>query len=144
MMSHEYYSFWNHWQLNFLFNMFRLTIMNFQAQYMAVDNERLGWRLLKQFPPFHYYTPRTTKLLGGILVSLCPSVRPSVPHPVSALWCLQFWLDLFDVNNLIKQLQKVCRVQSFLQNFKIWILGNFFKFVIFTLCCLDLGSDVNH
>ena len=37
--------------------------------------------------------PRTTKLLGGILVSLRPSVRPSVrllvrtsvPHPVSAL-----------------------------------------------------------
>ena len=26
----------------------------------------------------NYYTPRTTKLLGGILVSLRPSVRPSV------------------------------------------------------------------
>ena len=37
----------------------------------------------------HYYTPRTTKLLGGILVSLRPSVhpsiRPSVPPVVSAL-----------------------------------------------------------
>ena len=31
------------------------------------------------------YTHRTMKLLGGILVSLRPSVRPSVPHPVSAL-----------------------------------------------------------
>ena len=35
------------------------------------------------------YTPRTTKLLGGILVLLRPSVRLSVrlsvPHPVSAL-----------------------------------------------------------
>ena len=37
----------------------------------------------------YFYTPPTKKLLGGILVSLCPSVcpsvRPSVPHPVSAL-----------------------------------------------------------
>ena len=37
----------------------------------------------------HYYTPHATKLLGGILVSLRMSVRtyirPSVPHPVSAL-----------------------------------------------------------
>ena len=33
----------------------------------------------------HHYTPRTTKLLGGILVSLRPSVRPSVPPAVSAL-----------------------------------------------------------
>ena len=31
---------------------------------------------------FHHYT---TKLLGGILVSLRLSVRPSVPHPASAL-----------------------------------------------------------
>ena len=31
------------------------------------------------------YTLHTTKLLGGILVSLCPSARPSVPNPVSAL-----------------------------------------------------------
>ena len=29
-------------------------------------------------PMLNYYTPRTTKLLGGILVSLRPSVRPSV------------------------------------------------------------------
>ena len=39
--------------------------------------------------PFHYYTPCTKKLLGGILVSLHPtihlSVRPSIPHLVSAL-----------------------------------------------------------
>ena len=30
-------------------------------------------------------TPHTTKLLGGILVSLCPSVHSSVLHPMSAL-----------------------------------------------------------
>ena len=33
------------------------------------------------------------KVVGGILVSLCPSV----PHPVSALLPLQFWLDPFHI-----------------------------------------------
>ena len=41
--------------------------------------------------------PHTTKLLGGILVSLRPSVRPSVPHPVSALYHLQFRMDSFRI-----------------------------------------------
>ena len=54
-----------------------------------------------------YYTPRTTKLLGGILVSLrpsvCqsvrPSVRPSVPPAVSALSQLQFRMDSFHISH---------------------------------------------
>ena len=51
----------------------------------------------------YYHTLRTKKLLGGIFV--CPSVRLSVPssvrpsfqHSVSALYCLQFWLDPFHI-----------------------------------------------
>ena len=50
----------------------------------------------------HVYTPRTTKWLGGILVSFHPS------------------------------------------NFKIFIFGNFLKFVSLTLSYFDSGCDVNH
>ena len=77
--------------------------------------------------------------------SVCPASlpRPSrIPCPLCNFYssgCIHFIFI-----HLIKQLQKVCRVQSFLQNFKIWSFGNFFKFVTLTLCCLDLGSDVNH
>ena len=86
---------------------------------------------------------------GGILVSLRPSVRPvSVPRPsrIPCPLCSFYssgWIHFIFIH-LIKQLQKVCRVLSFLQNFKILNVGNFFKFVTLTLCCFDLGSDVNH
>ena len=60
---------------------------------------------------YFYYTHHTKKLLGGIFVSLHPSVHPSggifvslhpsihpsVPHTVSALLRLQFWLDPFHI-----------------------------------------------
>ena len=60
--------------------------------------------------PCHYYTPRTTKLLGGytgftpsVRPSVCPSVRlsvrPSVPHAVSALYHLQLWMDSFHIRH---------------------------------------------
>ena len=51
----------------------------------------------------------TTKLLGGILVSLRPSVRPSL---IPCLLCSAYssgWIH-FIFMHLIKQLQKVCRV----------------------------------
>ena len=91
----------------------------------------------------YYYTPRTTKLLGGIWVSLRPSVRPSrIPCPLCN-FNSSGWIHFIFIH-LIKQLQKVCRVQSFLQNLKIWSFGSILKFVTLTLCCFDLGSDVNH
>ena len=64
-----------------------------------------------------YYT---TKLLGGGggYIGFTPSVRPSVPHPVSALKHLQFLLDT--------------------------IFGNVLKLVTLTLSSVDLESDVNH
>ena len=98
------------------------------------------------------YPPHNEVVGGGILVSLrpsvCPSVRPSVPRPsrIPCPLCSFYssgWIH-FIFLHLIKQLQKVCPVQSFLQNFKIWNFGNFLKSVTLTLCCFDLGSDVNH
>ena len=53
-----------------------------------------------------YYTPHTTKLLGGytgftpsVRLSVRPSVRPSVPHAVSALYHLQLWMDSFHIRH---------------------------------------------
>ena len=76
------------------------------------------------------------------------SVRPSVPRPsrIPCPLCSFYssgWIHFIFIH-LIKQLQKVCRVQSLLQNFKIWSFGNFLRFVTLTLCCFDLGSNVNH
>ena len=90
----------------------------------------------------NYYTPHTTKLLGGILVSLRPSVRLSRIHCPLCSAYTSGWIHFIFIH-LIKQLQKVCRLLSFLQNLKIWIFGNCFKFVTLTLSCFDLGSDVN-
>ena len=83
----------------------------------------------------------------GFNPSVCLSIRPSV-H-LSCILCplcssySSGWIHFIFIH-LIKQLQKVCHVQCFLQNFTIWIFGNFLKFVTLTLCCFDLGSDLNH
>ena len=72
----------------------------------------------------------TTKLL----VSLCPSVRP--PH-ISCLLCSAYssgWIHFIFIH-LIEQLQKVCG----LQNFKIWISGNFLKICNFDFVLFWLG-----
>ena len=65
------------------------------------------------------------KLLGGILVSLHPSVRlsvrPSVPHPVSALQCIQFWLDPF---HIYTSYQATSEDVSCVEFFNVW---QFFK-----------------
>ena len=43
--------------------------------------------------------PAQRSCWGGILVSLRPSVRPSVPHAVSALYHLQLWMDSFHIRH---------------------------------------------
>ena len=58
------------------------------------------------------------------------SIRPSVPRPsrIPCPLCSFYssgWIHFIFIH-LIKQLQKVCRVQSFLQNLKIWSFGSFF------------------
>ena len=71
------------------------------------------------------------------------SARPSrIPCPLCSTYS-SGWIHFIFIH-LIKQLQKVCRISSFLQNVKIWIFGNFLKFVTLTLSCFDLGSDVKH
>ena len=84
---------------------------------------------------------------GGGYIGFTPSVRLSVrPSRIPCPLCSFYssgWIHFIFIH-LIKQLQKVCRLQSFLQNFKIRNFGYFFKFVTLTLCFFDLGSDVNH
>ena len=79
--------------------------------------------------------PTQQSCWGCILVSLRPSVRPShIPCPLCSAYSSD-WIHFIFIH-LIKQLQKVCHVGSFVQNFKIWIFGNFLKFV--TVLCLVL------
>ena len=64
--------------------------------------------------PQHHYTPRTTKLLGGILVSLRPSVRPSVrlsrlPCPLCNIYSSGWILSILATNDHYHE--RVCRTQ---------------------------------
>ena len=75
----------------------------------------------------------------GFTPPVRPSVRPSVrlsvrPSHIPCPLCSAHSSGgiHFILIHLIKQLQKVCGVPSFLQNFKIWIFGNFLKFVTLT------------
>ena len=80
-----------------------------------------------------YFYPGTMKLLGGILVSLRPSVCPSVPHPVSALKHLQFWLDPFHIYTYyqatsegvlcVKFLAKISKLEvlAIFLNLQLWL-----------------------
>ena len=90
---------------------------------------------------YHDYSPCATKLLGGILLSLHPSVCPSIrPASCMCLLCSTYssgWLHFIFIH-LIKQLQEVCCVWSFLQNFKIWIFGNFLEIFSFDFVLLWL------
>ena len=76
--------------------------------------------------------PTQRNCWGGILVSLHPSVCSSrIPCPLCSAHS-SGWIHFIFVH-LIKQLQKVCRVYSCMENFKIWIFGKFFKFVTLTV-----------
>ena len=77
--------------------------------------------------------------LGGILVS----VRSSVPHlsRVTCPLCSAYsfgWIHFISIH-LTKQLQKVCCMYSFLQTYKIIILGNFFLICNFDFVFFWLG-----
>ena len=114
------------------------------------------------------------KLLGvggrGILVSLCPSVRPSVfyrqleltkltlpdlhqivglfilkdvcpsvLHPVSALWRLQFWLDPFHIYTSYQATSEGMSCVNFLAKFKNVNFWQFFKICNFDFVLFWLG-----
>ena len=68
----------------------------------------------------------------GFTLSVHPSVRLSVLHSMSALQCLEFWLDPFHIYTSYQATSEGLSLIKFLQNFKIWIFSNFLKF------------DVNH
>ena len=75
-------------------------------------------------------TPVSPKPKGDILVSACPSARPSVRR-----WKETCPLCIFHNSNrihfiythLINQVQKVCHVLSFYKTSRIWILLNVFN-----------------
>ena len=56
-----------------------------------------------------YYTLGSTKLKGGILVSICPSVRLWTASCPLCIFYNTRWVH-FIFTHLIKQLQKVCRM----------------------------------
>ena len=83
-----------------------------------------------------YYTPASTKLKGGILVSHCPSVRPSVcpslDRIVSALYLQQYLSDPFHICTYYQATLEVVSRVNFVAKLKH--IGKFFKF--FWLCLL--------
>ena len=75
----------------------------------------------------NYYTPAQRSCCWGVywFHSFRPSVRPSVPHPVSTLWRLQFWLDPFHISTSYQATSKGVSHVKLLEKFKNWIFGNF-------------------
>ena len=95
--------------------------------------------------------PPAQRSFGGVYwfhsdhPAVCLSVHPSC---IPCLLCVAYssgWIH-FKFTYFISQLQKVCRIWRFLHNFKIWIFGNFFKFVTLTLSCylMWITSMCNH
>ena len=94
-----------------------------------------AWR--RQDISKHFIKPPAQRSCMGVYwfhsvrLSVPPSVRPSVLCRLCSAYS-SGWIH-FIFTHLIKQLQKVCCMESFLQNFKIWICVNFLKFVTLTL-----------
>ena len=87
-------------------------------------------------PPLNMLSyPRTTKLLGGILVSLRPTVRLSVrPSRIPCPLCSTYSLVWFHIYTSYQSTsERVSRV-TFLANFRIWIFKIcYFDFTLFSL-----------
>ena len=103
-----------------------------------------GWSSVYRIPRWNdsIFIPRHNEVVGGILVSLRPSVRPSArPSRIPCPLCSAYssgWIHFIFIH-LIKQLHKVCRVLSFLQNFKIEFLAFFFLICNFDFVLFWLG-----
>ena len=84
--------------------------------------------------------------MGGLLVSPCrsvrPSVCPSVDRVVSALYLLQYSRDPFYMYTSCQATSGVSRVKV-IQTAKNWSFGKLFKFVTLTWSCFDLGSNMS-
>ena len=87
-----------------------------------------------------YYTPHTTKLFGGILVTLrtsvCPSVRPASRvcsvAPTVLVWSISYLCIL--LSNLRRCV--TCKVSCSILKFEFL---QFLKFITLTLFCFDFG-----
>ena len=82
--------------------------------------------------------PHTTKLLGIILVSLHPSVRPSVCpsfRPASRVRSVVPTVLVGSISYLYILSSNFRRCVACKVSCKIWIFGNFLKFVTLTLSC---------
>ena len=87
----------------------------------------------------------TTKLLGGILVSLRPSVCLSVPpsiRPASHVCSVAPTVLVGSISYFYILPTNFRRCVACNVSCKIWIFDNFVRLV--TLSCSDLGSDDNH
>ena len=78
-----------------------------------------------------------------VLVSLCPSVCQSVRpafrvRSVAPTVLVRSFSYFYILSSNFRRIV-ACKVCC-----KIWIFGNFLKFVTLTLSSFDLGSDVNH
>ena len=116
------------------------------------------------FPYFLFYRYLFSLLSSGWFViiqrncwgvywfhSVRPSVRLSVPRPsrvrpashVHSVAPTVLVGSISYLHILSSNSRRCVACQVFLQNFKILIFGNFFKYVTLT-SCLDSGSNVNH
>ena len=88
-------------------------------------------------PPPHPIPNEVEGGFTGFTLPVCPSVRlwaESCPQCIiQNTNCIHFIFT-----DLINQLQKVCRVLSFVTNSKIWNFGNFFKISPFILSCVHV------
>ena len=75
-----------------------------------------------------YYTPGSTMLKGGILVSPCPSVSFHLSIPLSFCLSAHLWTES-------------CPLCIFYNTRQIHF--KFLKFVTLTLSCFDMGSNMN-
>ena len=67
----------------------------------------------------HCYTLRSTMLKGGILVSPCSSVCPSVDKIVSALYLLQYSPDPFNIYTSYQATSEGVKVFFKIQKFEV-------------------------
>ena len=121
------------------YNRLQYRISSATSQKRLLHNEVVG----EEYWLHSVRPPARSSVRLSVRLSVCLSVCPSLcPSRILCLLCSTYssgWIHFICIH-LIKQVQMVCGVLTFLQNLKIWMFGNFFKFV----SCFDLGSDVNH
>ena len=88
------------------------------------------------------YSPPHNEVVGGILVSLHPSVRPACRvHSVAPTVLIGSILYLYIFSSNFRRCV-ACKVSGKISKFEF--LAIFLKFVTLTSSCFDLESDVNH